>query len=186
MVAYKEDLMKLFAVLVCWLMFAGTAQAQSVGEKTGVNSMVGVAPKSADFVKLVAISDMFEIESSRMAEQRADAASKRFAERMIKDHTATSTELKGIAAKVRLDVPTAMDNAHQNKLDKLKGLQSVDFDKEYDSMQVDAHRDAVDLFERYSKGGDNKDLQAFAAKHLPHLREHLKMAQELTTTASKK
>jgi hypothetical protein len=44
-------------------------------------------------------------------------------------------------------------------------------------MQVDAHKDAVDLFERYAKSGDNKDLRSFAAKHLPHLREHLKMAQ---------
>ena len=64
--------MKLFAVIICWLMLSGAAQAQSVGEKTGVNSMVGVAPKSADFVTLVAISDMFEIDR-----QAGGAASRR-------------------------------------------------------------------------------------------------------------
>jgi putative membrane protein len=46
-------------------------------------------------------------------------------------------------------------------------------------MQVSAHKDAVSLFERYAKGGENADLKAFAAKTLPHLREHLKMAQDL-------
>jgi putative membrane protein len=176
--------MKSVTLFALALLFATPALAQSVGEKTGVNSALGMAPNSADFVKQVAISDMFEIESSKLAQERADAPSKTFAARMIKDHTGTSTELKGIAAKVKLDVPPAMDSAHQGKLDKLKSLQGADFDKEYDSMQIDAHKDAVDLFDRYSKRGDNKDLKAFAAKHLPHLKDHLKMAQELPGKSS--
>lgn len=166
-------------IIVCSILFSASALAQSVGEKAGVNSVLGVAPKAPDFVNMVAIGDMFEIETSKLAQQRADASSKTFAARMVKDHTATSTELKGLATKAKFNVPAAMDSAHQAKFDKLKGLQGADFDREYDSMQVDAHKDAVDLFERYAKSGDNKDLQSFAAKHLPHLREHLKMAQEL-------
>jgi putative membrane protein len=171
--------MKRLLIVACVALTSAGAPAQ-VGEKTGVNSALGMAPKAADFVKTVAISDMFEIESSKLAQERADAASKTFGAKMMKDHTATSTELKSIASKEKFEVPTAMDSAHQSKFDKLKGLQGADFDKEYDSMQVDAHKDAVDLFDRYAKAGDNKDLQAFARKHLPHLREHLKMAQDLT------
>jgi putative membrane protein len=34
--------------------------AQSVGEKTGVNSMAGVAPSTQDFVTEAVQSDMFE------------------------------------------------------------------------------------------------------------------------------
>jgi putative membrane protein len=41
--------------------------SQSVPERTGINSALGVAPKTDDFVKEVAISDMFEIESSKLA-----------------------------------------------------------------------------------------------------------------------
>ena len=44
--------------------------AQSVGEKSGVNSMLGVAPKSEDFIKEAAMSDMLEIESSKIAQQK--------------------------------------------------------------------------------------------------------------------
>ena len=36
-------------------------------------------------------------------------------------------------------------------------------------MQVSAYKDAVSLFERYSKSGENPELKAFAAKTLPHL-----------------
>ena len=100
---------------------------------------------------------------------------------MIKDHTETSNELKQLvtSGKVKVNLPTAMDTAHQSKIDKLKGLSGAEFKKAYDGMQVSAHMDAVALFERYAKSGDNADLKAFAAKTLPHLQMHLKMAQDL-------
>jgi hypothetical protein len=37
----------------------------------------------------------------------------------------------------------------------------------------------VSLFERDGKADDDADLKAFANKHLRHLQENLKMAQEL-------
>jgi putative membrane protein len=158
------------------------AAAQSVGERTGVNAALGVAPKTEDFVKTVAISDLFEIESSKLAQQKATAAPvKSFASQMQKDHTKTSTELKGLvsAGKVKAQLPAAMDDSHKSKLDKLKGLSGADFDKQYVSDQQSAHKDAVDLFERYAKGGDNADLKAWAAKTVPALKHHKEMADKL-------
>lgn len=167
----------LVAVALCAAALASSAQAQSVGEKTGINSALGISPSTADFVKQVAVSDMFEIESSKLAAEKADAATKAFAQQMIKDHTKTSTELKGIAQGA--EIPTAMDSSHQSKLDKLKGLSGPDFTKQYRSDQVSAHKDAVSLFERYANGGDNEKLKAWAAKTLPDLKHHLEMAQNL-------
>jgi putative membrane protein len=42
------------------LLLATPALAQSMGEKTGVNSTLGIAPTTADFVKEVAIGDMLK------------------------------------------------------------------------------------------------------------------------------
>jgi putative membrane protein len=82
-----------------------------------------------------------------------------------------------------------MDSVHKSKLEKLQGLNGADFDAQYDSDQLSAHKDAVSLFDRYSKGGDDANLKAFATKHLPTLQEHLKMAEDLgrqsPTTGSK-
>src|SRR4051812_47183308 len=72
--------------------------AQSVGERTGVNSTLGISPKTEDFVTEVAISDMFEIEASKLAAQKGSASEKTFAAQMVTDHTKTSTELKGIVS----------------------------------------------------------------------------------------
>jgi putative membrane protein len=171
---------RIIFTLAC-LLLAGPAVAQSVGEKAGVNSVLGVAPSTADFVKQVAISDMFEIESNKLGQEKGNAAEKKFAAQMVADHGKTSTELKGLVSsgKVKAELPTALDSSHQSKLDKLKSKTGKDFSSDYSSMQVDAHKDAVSLFERYGNGGDNPDLKAWAAKTLPALKHHLEMAQKL-------
>jgi putative membrane protein len=155
--------------------------AQSIGEKTGVNSALDIAPTTADFVKEVAISDMFEIDSSKLAQDKGNAPEKTFASQMVTDHTKTSTELKTLVSsgKVKADLPTALDSSHQSKLDKLKGESGKDFSSDYGSMQVSAHKDAVSLFQRYAKGGDNSDLKDWAGKTLPVLKHHLEMAENL-------
>ncbi len=100
---------------------------------------------------------------------------------MVTDHTKTSTELKGLVSsgKVKAELPSALDSSHQSKLDKLRGENGKDFSSDFDSMQVGAHKNAVSLFERYSKGGDNADLKKWAGKTLPALKHHLTMAQNL-------
>jgi predicted outer membrane protein len=70
--------------------------AQAVGEKTGLNSALGVTPKTEDFIKEAATSDMLEIQATRLrkiAQEEGDADEKKFTVQMITDHTKTSTEL---------------------------------------------------------------------------------------------
>lgn len=168
------------------LVLAGPALAQSVGEKTGVNSALGITPSTEDFVRQVAISDMFELQSNKLGEENGNAEQKSFAAQMVKDHTKkdhtkTSSELKSMVSsgKLKVQLPTALDSAHQSKLDKLKAAKGKDFSSEFDDMQVSAHKDAVSLFERYAKGGDNPELKEWAGKTLPALQYHLEMAQAL-------
>jgi putative membrane protein len=173
--------MKRSIIVLGCVLLAGPALAQSVGEKTGVNSALGISPTTADFVKEVAISDMFELESNKLAQDKGNASEKKFASEMVADHTKTSTELKGLVSggKVKAELPNTLDSSHQSKLDKLRGASGKDFSSDFDSMQVSAHKDAVSLFERYSKRGDNADLKNWAGKTLPALKHHLKMAQNL-------
>lgn len=173
--------MKRTIIALACMVLAGPVLAQSLGEKTGVNSALGVAPMTADFVTQVAISDMFEIESSKLAQQKGNAEEKTFAQQMITDHTKTSNELKGLVGngKVQATLPTALDSSHQSKIDKLKNASGKDFTSDYNSYQVSAHEDAVSLFERYAKGGDNAELKDWAGKTLPALKHHLDMAKNL-------
>jgi putative membrane protein len=165
------------------LSLSTTAFAQSATEKMGVNSALGIAPKTADFIREAATSDLLEIESAKLAEQNGNANEKTFAKQMITDHSKTSSELKGlVSGDMKAAIPTALDQSSQKKLDKLRDAKPDKFSSEYDPMQVDAHKDAVSLFERYSKGGDEPKLKDWAGRTLPALQHHLEMAQEMNKT----
>ena len=160
---------------------ASTAMAQSATETTGINSALGVAPKTEDFVMQVSASDLFEIESSKLALTKGDEATKAFAQQMVTEHEKTSSELKALLSggKVKGTPATALTDDHKEEIDDLAKLDGAEFNEEYIDDQVDAHEDAVDLFKRYAEGGDNAELKAWAAKTLPALQHHLEMAQGL-------
>ena len=71
-----------------------SASAQSVGEKTGVNSTLGIAPKTEDFIKEAAMSDMTEIEVRQDRRTERQCGREEVRRQMITDHTKTSTELE--------------------------------------------------------------------------------------------
>jgi putative membrane protein len=168
-------IMKRSLLLVGSSLFASVALAQASPAGTG-------APSAQDFVNKVAISDMFEIQASQLAlSKEADADTKPFAEKMVQDHQKTSSELKSLVegSIVKLTLPTSLDPEHQKLLNELNGKSGKDFDQSYDQIQVKAHREAVALFEAYSKSGEDSDLKTWAGNTLPHLKEHLSMAEKL-------
>ena len=173
--------MRAFILSAALLAALGSAAfAQSVGEQTGVNSALGIAPKTEDFIKEAATGDMLEISAAKIAEQKGNADEKQFAQQMVTDHTKTSSELKDmVPADLKSALPTGLDDSSQKKLDKLRDAKPEDFAGQYDPMQVTAHKDAVSLFERYAKGGGDSKLKDWAGKTLPALQHHLEMAQGL-------
>jgi putative membrane protein len=166
-------------IAASFVLLASPTLAQSVGEKTGVNSALSIAPTTNDFVTEAAQSDMFEIRSSKLAASKTQGDVQRFANQMVTDHTKTTDDLKGLAPSINATLPTEMSNSQQSMLDKLKDLSGDDFKKQYVSDQVSAHKTAVSLFERYGKGGDNEKLKGWATQTLPILQHHLDMANDL-------
>jgi putative membrane protein len=142
---------------------------------------IASAPPTADFVNKVAISDMFEIQSSQLAQQKGAAADKKFGSKMVHDHSQTTKELKSLVngGKVQAQLPTALDNEHQQMLDDLKSASGADFAQKYADAQKKGHEDAVAMFQAYAQSGDNPELKKWAAKTLPHLKQHLQMANAL-------
>jgi putative membrane protein len=171
--------MKTIGIVGGALLISSAAFGQSLGEKTGINSAFGIAPTTQDFVTEAAMGGMFEVESSKLAVQKSEGPVKGFATQMVADHTKASAELTTEAKAENLSVPTALDASNQDKVDKLQKLTGADFSKQYMDYQVSAHKDAVSLFERYGKGGDNAKLKALAVTTLPTLQHHLDMAQAL-------
>jgi putative membrane protein len=169
-----------FALAFASVLLSSAAFAQSVGEQTRVTSTLANAPTTRDIIKEAAMSDMLEVEASKIAQTKGDAQEKKFAGEMITDHTKTSMELKEmVSGEMKAALPTALDDSSEKKLGKLRDSKPEDFAGQYDPMQVSAHKDAVSLFERYAKGGEDPKLKDWAGKTLPTLQHHLAMAQDM-------
>lgn len=143
------------------------------------NGMTGMDAMTTDaFVMKAAMSDMFEIASSKIAATKAsDAKLKKFASDMVAAHTATTAGLKAAIAKgnVAATPPAALDAEHQGMIDKLNAASGADFDALYRSQQMDAHTQALAVHQGYAASGDNAALKAFAADTAPKVKSHLDM-----------
>ena len=158
------------------------ADAGSVMSDAGSAISDAVTPDTPqDFASKVAVANMFEIETSKLAiktSKNADVLA--FAKKMVADHTKAGAAFKTAVAKVDgVKAPTALDDDHQKKLDDLKTKTGDDFDKAYISLQKDAHSDAVSLFDNYSKNGTDATLKAFATDTLPTLQAHKDMIDKM-------
>ncbi len=131
-------------------------------------------PKAPDFVAKAAASDMFEIESSKLAlKMSKNADIKDFAKMMIDAHTKSTAALKAaiMASGQAITPPAALPDDLQKKLDDLKA--SKDFDKDYVSAQVDGHQAALDLMQGYANNGDVPQIKDFATNTAPVVQDHL-------------
>jgi putative membrane protein len=128
----------------------------------------------ADFYTKAGYAGIAEVELSKLALTKSQNAEiKKFAQKMVDDHTKAATALQDLATKKGKVLPADMDSSHKSTLEKLKGLSGADFDKAYVDAMVEDHEDAVDLFENESEDGTDADSKAFAAKTLPTLKSHL-------------
>ncbi|ANT53283.1 DUF4142 domain-containing protein [Mesorhizobium amorphae] len=140
------------------------------------------ADSAQDFVDKAAVGGMFEVDSSKIAEDKAqDKGVKDFAQKMIDDHGAANAKLETIAGEQKLKLPTELDAKHKTDLDTLQNSKDP-VDGSYVQMQRDAHSDAVKLFESYAKDGDNAQLKTFAQETVPTLKMHQEMIEKIATT----
>jgi len=149
----------------------------------GVCALLAVQAQAGDntFIDEAMSAGMAEIQTSQLALEKSDAADvKAFARLMIKDHTQSNQQLLELAKKH--DLPAPNDAALADKARKLM-LQVQDgasFNAAYASHQVDAHEQAIRLFdEQRQSTSAPADLRNFATNALPALQHHLQEAKKL-------
>ncbi|PWT92054.1 MAG: DUF305 domain-containing protein [Blastocatellia bacterium] len=155
---------------------AQTSPATTVTPGRGV-----VTPRSdQDFVNEAAQGGMAEVELGRLAAQKGLSPDvKRFGQRMVTDHSNANTELKQLATRKAITLPTTVSTEQKDELTKLSKLSGAEFDREYMSLMVEDHDKDVAAFQSQAQGASDADIKAWAAKTLPVLKEHQNMAHEI-------
>lgn len=133
-----------------------------------------------DFVTRASNTNLFAIEESRLAVDRAhDPQVKAFARRLIEDHGKAEAELQAQAKGSGAAVPTKLDHEHEARLTALRGKSGADFDKAYIVDQGENHSNALTLYGDYMLWGEYEKLHALAIKRIPITEGELKEAQVL-------
>lgn len=134
-----------------------------------------------NYTKMAASSDMFEIESSRVAMDKArNAGIKSMAQMLVRDHTNSSAQLMAAAraSGVRPMAPMMMP-MHKQMLAELRRTSMADFDRMWLTQQVKAHEMALALHSNYASSGDAQPLRTTAAAAAPAVEMHLAEARRM-------
>jgi len=133
-----------------------------------------------EFATKAAQGNMAEVSLGQMAAQKGTAPDvKTFGNRMVNDHGKALDELKQLAQNKGLTLPTDVSADQKATADKLSAKSGKDFDKTYADTMADDHEKDAKEFEKASKNAQDPDLKAWAAKTLPVIQDHLKMAQAM-------
>lgn len=183
----SKTLLRTLAVTSMLALSVAACSKQDKADETGVAQQADANPAATvptpaneaaapDFVTKAAISDMFEIESSKIAlEKSKNAEVKDFAKMMIDMHTKSTADLKAaIAASGQpLTPPAALPEEKAKDLTALRETEAKDFDKKYIDAQADRHQATLDTVQRYANDGDVPAIKDFAVKLAPVVQEHL-------------
>jgi putative membrane protein len=111
---------------------------------------------------------MMEVAWGKAATSRAqDSDVKQFGARMVADHSKANNELKSIASKKGITLPSEEPTVNFKT------------DRNYMDMMVKDHEKDLAEFQQEAKSGSDADLKKFAEKTSKMVAEHLTMARRI-------
>jgi putative membrane protein len=138
-----------------------------------------LSESTREFILAAATDGLLEMEAAKLAESRAQTEPVRqFARMMAEHHARANEELAALARRKNVEVPKALDEKAQDRLDGLRDETGRDFDEEYLDFMIDEHQRVIREFERQAeREGEDPDVKGWASQTLPTLRTHLDQAK---------
>ena len=143
------------------------------------------------FVMKAANGGMAEVDLGKLAVEKAGSDEvKKFGQRMVDDHSKANAELKTLAQNKHFTLPTEIEADEKALHDRLAKLSGASFDRAYMQAMIADHRKDLNEFRIEAKMGKDADVKGWAAKTLPMVEDHVKLAQNTNravgTSGSKK
>jgi putative membrane protein len=139
------------------------------------------------FVDTAAQTDMIEANLGQLAATNADSQQvKDLAQSLVADHNSDYAQLKMAAQQGGLNVPSAIDAAHNKMMiDPFQKLQGAAFDKKYIQEMVAGHTKALAEFKKQAADAKDPSIKSYAETAIPVLEKHLAAAKDLSKPVTK-
>lgn len=138
------------------------------------NAMATVGSNEQDFAKDAAAGGMMEVQLGNIAQKNSSTkAVQDFGKMMVDDHSKINDNLKDLASKKNVALPSTVTDKQQKDIDKLSKETGTAFDKDYVSMMIDDHKKDIADFKKAGDKMKDPDFKNFVIKTLPTLQKHL-------------
>ena len=133
------------------------------------------------YVEMAAASDLFEIQSGRLAAERGQSAAVRqFGQMLVEHHQRTTAQLAAAATAAGTPPTPDLMPMQAQMMAELGAASGAGFDEVFIRQQVQAHEMALALHSNYASNGDTAALRAVASAAVPVVRQHLDQARTLS------
>jgi putative membrane protein len=154
----------ILAVVIGAISLSGTIKAADTTPTGGGSSL---SAKDKTFMKKAAKGGTMEVTMGKMAEEKAQSDDvKSFGKRMVTDHSKANDELKSIASKKGVELPSKERSGKWTS------------DKAYMDMMVKDHEKDLAEFKEEANSGSDPDVKKFADDTAKVIQEHLDLAKE--------
>jgi putative membrane protein len=165
---------------------SAASSAANAGTDPGMNANGAdpngpTAPHKDDpeFMKSAAHSDQNEIQLSRLVlEKGVTGMAKDHANMMITDHTKSTAELKTLAQKKNVTLPTDMDAEHKAIADQMRKLSGKQLEQRFLQQMVTDHQKTLNTMQAHAKMTKDTELQGFITKTTPVIQKHLTTSKQ--------
>jgi putative membrane protein len=139
------------------------------------------------FIRDAAQHGMAEVAVANMAKEKAaNDQVKKYAEKLVQDHSKANEELKQIATSLGVKLPDDVERKHKRAMDNLSKASGAEFDRKFmEAMVKDHERDLKD-FRKEAKGAKHPELKAFAEKGATVIDGHLQEARTIASAVGAK
>jgi putative membrane protein len=169
--------MKNTLTLICG-MSAALLTAGSAGAADGTRT--GQLPSPDDkFVQDAVAGGKTEVQLGQMASQKATMPMVReYGTRMAQDHSKANEELNRILTEQGITEPGATEKTTRST-GRLENMNGPDFDRAYMNAMMKDHKNDIAEFKKEAANGRDPEIRDYAARTLPVLEEHLRMAKQV-------
>jgi putative membrane protein len=156
--------------------------------KTSASTQAQSTLSSSDrkFIEEAGKGGLAEVEFGQLAEQKAQSPDvKQFGQKMVSDHSKINDQLKQMASRKDVNLPSGLEGSEKREYDKLQKLSGAKFDKEYMKTMVSDHQKDLKAFQKEAKSAKDADVKSFADSTASTIEEHLQLAKSAEASVKK-
>jgi putative membrane protein len=176
-----EHSMKAMVTLLSLSALVGCSMLDREGAPSAAGGASAASSSDESFMRDISQANLAEIATGNLAVRKAQSpAVKQFGQHMISEHSTLETQGGALAQAKGVKPPTAPDLRHQAAMAKLEAVSGDAFDRDYMQQMVKDHTETLRLLQDTAAKAQDPQLRNLAQQAIPHVQQHLEMAQRLT------